>query len=399
MPDSASVNLSVKMTAGQATKTIHDLSSQLKALGKDVTAAKFSIGGMWDSMNPGRKASFAMGVGAAAASAITPIFEKTKFANPLNEAVKGATEFGKVLAPLGPYGVAAGVAIGGFSGAIKGFIKNSKEAKEALDKQRRAEELANRGLVDSSVEHEWKWKNATDEERANMQHDARLRMESYRYQLGRGATISDSEILDAANWDINLAREMLRVNAKQNGGKASDKLAPLARDAAYLDLDKAEQEANRRFGREIDLLDTVDKWKADKSNPVAPILLQKAEDALRQRNEFLKPFQDRWNQYDASLLDGPSESMNILLGRRRFDPRLDDLYEQLHAPKEEEEPIAVKLASPGRSGSIRTPQADALSAAGLGYTGNPMQETESLLREISANTRRMTKGAIPTVAA
>ena len=139
MSDGATVNLSVKMTAGQAMKTVHDLSGQLKTLGKDVNAARFSVGGMWDSMNPGRRTSFLMGAGTAVANSITPLFEKTDFANPLTEAVKGATEFGKVLAPLGPYGVAAGVAIGGVSGAIKGLIQNSKEAKEAIEKQRRAD--------------------------------------------------------------------------------------------------------------------------------------------------------------------------------------------------------------------------------------------------------------------
>ena len=50
--------------------------------------------------------------------------------------------------------------------------------------------------------------------------------------------------------------------------------------------------------------------------------------------------------------------------------------------------LSEKLA-PGRTAHERAAQADSWSAQGIGYTGNPMQTTETLLREIGARLAEM----------
>lgn len=269
-----------------------------------------------------------------------------------------------MLAPLGPIAAGAGTAMGAVVGALKGYtdahvesMKKLKAVQQSFTDTATAEAIAAR-------------RAGTAEEKAERQHNAREQMEDLRIKLERGATITDADVTSAAFWDRDLAAQLLNMRKKQGGKETAAALSPIAnalwtlQDLGSFDALAAKAEEERAAGR--------------------------------------TGRHAHWTRLNESVQSLGPEMLSALQRGTGFDKELDDLYAQLHAPKDEkaaEVAAALKLPTLGKSGSIRTPQADALSAAGLGYTGNPMQETESLLREISDNTRRMSRGAIPTVAA
>ncbi|MBR1609252.1 MAG: hypothetical protein IJ678_06515 [Kiritimatiellae bacterium] len=364
MADTAKVTLALDIDRGEFTKGISDVQRQLQGLAKQPLSFRERLAGLGTGQRVGIGGGIAVGAIDFLSSGLRLAGVSDEWTKSLSGAATSAKQFGTMLAPLGPLAAGAGTAIGAAVGALKGYTDAHVEAQKRLREIRQS-------FVDASASEAIAARRATtDEEKAERQHAAREQMADLRIKLERGATISDRDVMSAAMWDRDLASKLLDLRKAQGGKAAVEAMSPLANalwalnDLGSFDALAAKAEEERAAGRY-------------------------GKKAV-------------YTNLNASVQSLGPELLAALQRGSGFSEELDALYAQLHAPKGEEAAeaaAALKLHVPGRSGSLRTPQADALSAAGLGYTGNPMQETESLLREISANTRRMTKGAIPTVAA
>ena len=80
-----------------------------------------------------------------------------------------------------------------------------------------------------------------------------------------------------------------------------------------------------------------------------------------------------------------------------YDAEADRVYAEMHKPKDETESLSGFQSEEDETprASLLSAKADSLSASGIGYTGNPMQTTENLLREIRDDARR--NQATPTL--
>ncbi len=267
----------------------------------------------------------------------------------LSGAAEGARELGTMLAPLGWQAAAVGAALGAAAGGIKSFVDATEEHRKRMEKI--AQGLRDSGAAGAIEESHL----STPEERAEYQAAQRQKMADLRIKLERGATISSADVLAAARWDKGLAQQLLARNTEQNRGKVSEELGPL--------------------------------WS----------LYETGEDELRR---LADPERSHWKQAKrfGSLLTAVEGMGPEILATARsgsgYDPEADRLYAQMKEEREKgrlstasggSEEGGEGIASPGRLSGAR---ADALSAQGIGYTGNPMQETEKLLREIRDDARR-----------
>ena len=278
----------------------------------------------------------------------------------LSSAADGARQLGTMLAPLGPQAALVGAAFGATASAIRSLADSAGEAKRRMEElsQSLRDEGARRAIRENRLE--------TPEQWAEYQHEARARMGDLRVKLDRGATVSEDEVMEAARWDPALARELMDRVRKQNKGKTPDALKPLA-DLYYLGADSYRDPMER----------TVEEqrraWEAGKTPSRAL------------RNQFAR------QRAMAESIDalGPE----IIEAARRgtgFDKGRDELWARLHAPK------GGALADAGEARGLpaaaarglEPARADALSAAGIGYTGSPMRRTEELLTEIRDDARR-----------
>lgn len=367
MSDEAKVVLSLDIEKSAALKGLKEFEGQLRGFQRDANKA-LSLGEEWSNLSRGKKIGIELGGASMLAdlgSTALRGFGLDSAAGVLDETAKSAKQFGTMLAPLGGIAAAAGTGLGALVGAVRGTVNAHVEAQKRL--------LAvQQSFKDASADVAIAARRATtDEEKAERQHAAREQMADLRIKLERGATISDLDVTTAALWDRDLTSQLLDARKKQGGKAATAALAPLENalwalnDLGSFDALSAKAEEERKAGRS-------------------------GRKAV-------------WTNLNASVQSLGPEMLAALQRGTGFDSALDELYQTLHATKDEGDiasgSTALKIAGLGNSGSLRTPQADALSAAGFGYTGNPMQETESLLREISSNTRRVARGAIPTVAA
>ena len=254
-----------------------------------------------------------------------------------------------MLAPLGWQAAAVGAALGAAAGGIKSFVDATEEHRKRMEKI--AQGLRDSGAAGAIEESHL----STPEERAEYQAAQRQKMADLQIKLDRGATISSADVLAAARWDKGLAQQLLARNTEQNGGKVSEELNPL--------------------------------WT----------LYNTGEDQIRQ---LADPKRSHWKQAKkfGNLLTAVEGMGPEILATARsgtgYDPEADKLYAQR---KEEREKGRLGTASGGSEeggegiaalGRLSGARADALSAQGIGYTGNPMQETEKLLREIRDDARR-----------
>ena len=205
----------------------------------------------------------------------------------------------------------------------------------------------------------------TPEQKAEYQHAARVRMDDLRIKLDKGATITEKDVTDAARWDAELTRNLLAQFKTQNGGSPSDSLLP------YDELFNGGLEARQR------------RVAADKSE-----LARASRENRRPGKAFLRQVErDREELAQIESL-GPEVLRTARLGTG-YDKEADRLYAELHPQKEEETKGSLSEGVPDeRPGSLISSKTDSLSASGIGYTGNPMQTTENLLREIRDDARR-----------
>lgn len=263
----------------------------------------------------------------------------------LSGAAQGARELGTMLAPLGWQAAAVGAALGAAAGGIKSFVDATEEHRKRMEKI--AQGLRDSGAAGAIEESHL----STPEERAEYQAAQRQKMADLQIKLDRGATISSADVLAAARWDKGLAQQLLARNTEQQQGKkVSQEISPL--------------------------------W----------YLYEMGEDELRYRAG--RPGGGKWkNVLSAAESLGP-EILATARSGTGYDPEADKLYAQMKEEREKgrlgtasggSEEGGEGIAAPGRLSGAR---ADALSAQGIGYTGNPMQETEKLLREIRDDARR-----------
>lgn len=363
MPDAASVNLKVGLSTGEASKAVESLRGQLASLGKDVSGVRGSLAGRWDAMALGRRVSVAGGLATGAADLFSSLAgEDSRTGMLLKKTTASMKQFGTMLAPLGPWGVGAGVALGGVVGALKSLSDESAEAAKRMNE-------AAQSLRDSSAKTAISESRArTPEEKARLQAAAHERMSDYRIKLERGATISDDEILDAARWNRGLAKKLMERSRDQNGGRLSDRILPLQ------DLYTMGEDRLRGYA-------------ADENQSSAS------------RTQWRR-------QFEAVQALGPEILATARLkSGKAFDKGLDSLYAEMMAPKGAKTTDLSEKLAPGRTAHERGAQADSWSAQGIGYTGNPMQMTETLLREIGARlaemrdiARRTARTPLPAVA-
>ena len=149
-----------------------------------------------------------------------------KVVSTLDKAASSGARLAAAFAPFGPAAAGGAAAVGVVTSLIEVFSKKALEGSERLQKAAEAEQSrmttyyeglksARTALNDARAEHALQWEKAAPEERAKMQRDASGRLDDYDFKLERGATFSDKEVLDAANWDLDLARDMLAAMRKR----------------------------------------------------------------------------------------------------------------------------------------------------------------------------------------
>lgn len=279
----------------------------------------------------------------------------------LSSAADGARQLGTMLAPLGPQAALVGAAFGGVAAAVRSLATSSEEAKRRMDElsQSLRDEGARRAIRENRLE--------TPEQWAEYQHEARARMGDLRVKLERGATVSEDEVMEAARWDPALARELMDRVRKQNKGNTPDALKPL-RDLYFYGADHYREPMERTREEQIKY-GAAHGWRGSRT--------------------LARQYQRQSAEVAAIEALGPE----IIEAARRgtgFDEARDALWAQLHAPK------GGALADAGdaeglpaaAARGLEPARADALSAAGIGYTGSPMRRTEELLTEIRDDARR-----------
>ena len=119
----------------------------------------------------------------------------------LSGAAEEARKLGTMLSPLGHKAALLGTMLGAAAGAVKGYVNAHAEAVKRLNEitQNLKDAGAARAIEESHL--------TTPEQKAEYQHAARVRMDDLRIKLDKGATITETDVTDAARWDANLARE------------------------------------------------------------------------------------------------------------------------------------------------------------------------------------------------
>lgn len=396
MPANAEVLLGIKADTSDALNGINRISNRLRNLKAEANKEFFT------------KLSFqkagAVGLGMAnmgldIAEALLPAnSEGSKLAQTLRSISSSTKTYMAALAPLAPpFGAMIGSSIGLVTGALKSLSAASKEEAEKIRKNAESLRKGGQATTDRAADFEWKWSHATLDERAAMQHEARGRMERYRFNLERGASVSEADIFDAANWDKALTERMLEAFKGQNGGKFTDALRPLATYFALPKLTAAEEayeKASSAFAAARTAADQVPEgWaRGRRLREIAADRKAEADRARERRDELSASFGELtgggvdWTEPFDTVLKTFSYA-----GKTRFNGYLDQRFKELNEKRDDDAPLtgsdvaeAFKPA-PG----VRAAQADSWSAQGIGYTGNPMQTTETLLREIGARLAEM----------
>lgn len=342
----------------------------------------------------------------------------------LSGAAEGARELGTMLAPLGWQAAAVGAALGAAAGGIKSFVDATEEHRKRMEKI--AQGLRDSGAAGAIEESHL----STPEERAEYQAAQRQKMADLQIKLDRGATISSADVLAAARWDKGLAQQLLARNTEQAGGvkKADPALNPLRRlyeDGEDQIREIASPDSNHRYdikrsyqnlltaveglGPEIlatarsgsgydPVLDLVRAAKNAKNGIGDLTPLRKAIAAVagaggieeidrRAESERASGIPEERGTYQtlsAQLRALGQETIDSLRsGGDAAAAALRGAFDQdASAAKGAENEDSLRM------GRLSGARADALSAQGIGYTGNPMQETEKLLREIRDDARR-----------
>lgn len=371
MPAVAAIRLDVSANTAEATRSVDALKEKLKSFQASLSASASSFESRWEKTSAEKRLTMGLGIMSAgsdvAASIVRASGGSDQWASGLRDAANSARQFATMLAPLGPHAAALGAVAGAATSAIRSLAEASAEAARKAKEAAEVERKANLNLVDTRVKHELEWRKATPEQRAKMQHDARERMEEYQYRLDRGASISEKDIFDAANWDPTMAQRMLFAFKRQNGGELTDNLKPLAGAYRWSALERAEADAWRRGG--------------GTGVALSRLILEEPR---------------RTGHYT-------DEKLDIALGKSAhgasFDTSLDALWEQIqaekNAPKGGATPsLRTALAPAGSNG------ADSLSSVGIGFTGSDPRSREQvdLLRSISDTLNAIRGHGIPAVA-
>ena len=257
---------------------------------------------------------------------------------------------------------------------------------------------------------DYAWSVANEDERAKMQHGARERFKKYNFMLDRGASVSEADVLDALSWSRGkTSRRMLAAYEAQNGGLTAA-LKPYAAEFAAVEKDRA-SEAYSKLAEELEpQIEDLRKRAATESSKTKQSLYASMADEKQSRlDAALDAMLKREDEQRSKYGDWSETGMNWHFGfggrSSRFDRALDARWEEMQKPVEKEAKTVAEKLAPGRTAHERGAQADSWSAQGIGYTGNPMQTTETLLREIGARlaevrdiARRTARTPLPAVA-
>lgn len=413
MPDAATVNLGIRMDESEALSSINRISEQLKGLSKTASSQLATVGGAWDTLKFRNKVGIGSGVALGAVDAAVSLFGDQigdKTANALKGAAQGAGKFAAMLAPLGPVAAGVGAAVGGLSGAVQSLAESSRKAKEALEKEAALREKSERGVTTRTAELDYAWSVANEDERAKMQHEARERFKKYNFMLDRGASVSEADVLDALSWSRGkTSRRMLQAYEAQNGG-LTDALKPYAAQFAAAEQDRASK-AYWKLAEELEpqIEDLCRRADTESSKTKRSLYASMADEKQSQLDAALDAMLKREDEQRSKYGDWSEAGLNwqSSFGGKssRFDRALDARWEEMQKPVEKEAKTAAEKLAPGRMAHERGAQADSWSAQGIGYTGNPMQTTETLLREIGAKlaemrdiARRTARTPLPAVA-
>lgn len=376
--NNAQVNLLIGANSSVAIAAIDKVEQRFQQLSKSAAKEASSVAERWDNLSFGKKVSIGFGAAQQGIELGASLADRAGFhdvSKALSQAGKSSRELATMLSPLGPIATTAGAAIGGVVGAIRGLVDASTEAAKKAA-------IAAQKLRDSSAKVAIEERRAvTPEDKARRQHEARERMSDYRIKLERDATISEDEVLDAARWNRGLAKKMMTRTREQNGGVLPDKLQAL--DNLY----STDEFWLRRYAG------LEDGYEPN----LSPRLIR----------EYA-------NSYAALQRDKEALGPEIVATTRSksgkaFDKELDALYAEMTAPKEKPKmpttTDAEKRATAKSKGGELSAKVDSWSAMGIGYTGNPMMKTETLLAEVSRNianlldvTRRNGRTPVPAIA-
>ena len=419
MPAVAAVLLNLTANTASATRGVDALRGQLASLQKDAGGVLSRL----QAQGAARAAGAVVGASRGLWDAVRGADRERDLADKAFGVLeKGASEAGKLAAAFAPFGpVAAGAAgaIGALTGAIGAIAEESKKSAEEIARAEKADKEAKQTFVDARVAHELEWRNASDEERAKMQHEARERMKNYRYAAGRGATVTEKAVFDAANWDRKTTAILLEEYRRQHGGELSDALKPIGETIRNMDVTNAMGEAMRRA---TEMFGPRDKWEdqleaADRLEELVRRITSRkgreeglgrvarmraeANERLRKWDEQVAPYNELFEQMSDYMIS--DESFDFYKGKSAhggaFVAALDTLWEAMQAGKGD----SGKPSGSPRGAAFQVPApsgVDSLSSAGIGFTGaDPMRrEQVELLRSISETLRTIQGRGIPAVA-
>ena len=215
MPANAAVTLDLRANTADASRGVETLRRQLKTIQVQASASASA----WSNLRTPQRFRVGSGVAMASLDLATAFLPSSasegKLGKTLTGAAQGAQRLGMMLASLGPTGIAAGAAIGGFTSGLKAFVNASKEAARALVAESAAARKRGTRHNDYIGEEAWAWQNADAAGRGKLQAEARERIRKAQWKLENGMSISESDVYGVANWDKTLA---LRLGAADGSG-------------------------------------------------------------------------------------------------------------------------------------------------------------------------------------
>lgn len=293
----------------------------------------------------------------------------------ISAAATGARELGTMLSPLGPGAAAAGAALGGVTGALKSLADAAAETHRRLgDAARAARNMsADQALAREDME---RLAREDPDAAARAQHEMQETLRRAAARSGMGAEVDLDSIAHLAAFDPDAVARIFteqRLLGNEGGERAR---------AVFEAMDYDETRADRDALRAVadDSAGGVLRWRTHMSATNRARALDERLAVAEAAPDILAAFQGRGGGWDAAL-------------SARWDEMEAERLAALAPPAGAETPS-------GSAATLVAPRADALSAQGIGYTGNPMGKTEELLREIRDDARENARraGAAPLLA-
>lgn len=289
----------------------------------------------------------------------------------LSGAADGARKLGTMLAPLGPAAAAAGAGVGALAGGLKSLADSAIRERRKLEA---AAQSARDMAADQALDREdmERLKREDPDAAARKQHEAQETLRRAAVRSEMGARVDLDALAPLAAFDPEAVKEIFvkqRLLGNEGGDRAKAVFAAMDYDETRADYEGAAAARDAATGFWNVRTRTV------MSNRAAEY---KAKlDLAESVPDVLAAFQGRGGGWDAGLAARWDEMEKSRLAGLRGDGA--------------DEPETI--ADVPERGSLSAPKADSLSAQGIGYTGNPMQKTEELLREIRDDARTNAKRA------